>query len=112
VAVAATISCAVAMGWRLGALDVYVGEPGSQEGRYRLRSPRSFIVAVTRTERTTVASIGSATATPKPICWKAIVSPIAKPQKAAMMMSAAPVIHRAVEPMPKEMAASVSSVWV
>ena len=59
-----------------------------------------------------MASISSATAMPKPICWKAIVSPIAKPQKTAMMISAAPVMRRAVEPMPKEMAASVSPVCV
>src|SRR5215204_604495 len=88
------------------------GSQVSQEGRYQLRSPRSFIVAGTRTERTMVASISSATAMPKPICWNAIVSPIAKPQKTAMMMSAAPVMRRAVEPMPKEIAAFVSPVWV
>ena len=53
--------------------------------------------AGTSTARTIVASIRSATATPKPICWNMIRSPIAKPQKTAMMMSAAPVIRRAVE---------------
>ena len=44
-----------------------------------------------------VASISSATATPKPICWNMTRSPIAKPLKTATMISAAPVISRAVE---------------
>jgi hypothetical protein len=41
-----------------------------------------------------------------------MVSPIANPQKTAMMISAAPVMRRAVEPIPKETAASVSPVCV
>jgi hypothetical protein len=66
--------------------------------------PRSVIVAGTTTERITVASMRRATAIPKPICWNMIRSPIANPQKTAMMISAAPVMRRAVEPTPKAMA--------
>ena len=40
------------------------GSHSSQDGRYQLRLPRSFMVAGTRTVRTMVAS--SATATAKP----------------------------------------------
>jgi hypothetical protein len=58
------------------------------------------MLAGTSTARTIVASIRSATATPNPICWNMIRSPIAKPQKTAMMISAAPVMSRAVEPTP------------
>ena len=49
-----------------------------------------------------VASISSATATPKPICWNMTRSPRAKPLKTATMIRAAPVISRAVE----------ATVWV
>ena len=35
---------------------------------------------------------------PKPICWNSTWSPAAKPTNTAMMMSAAPVMSRAVEP--------------
>ena len=76
-----------------------------------MRSPSSFMLAGTRTQRTIVASTRRATATPKPICWNITRSPAAKPPKTAMMISAAPVISRAVEPTPKEMAAAVSPVW-
>ncbi len=43
-------------------------------------------------------------ATPKPICWNETRSPAAKPAKTTMMMSAAPVISRAVDPTPNTMA--------
>jgi hypothetical protein len=66
------------------------------------------MVAGTTTERMTVASIRRATATPKPICWNMISSPMAKPQKTAMMISAAPVMSRAVEPTPNETASPLS----
>jgi hypothetical protein len=59
-----------------------------------------------------VASISRAAATPKPICWNETSSPAAKPEKTTMMMSAAPVISRAVDPTPKAMAAFVSPVAV
>jgi hypothetical protein len=75
-----------------------------------LRSPSSFIAAGTSTERMSVASISSATAIPNPICWNITRSPAAKPAKTATMISAAPVIMRAVEPIPNEIASVVSRV--
>ncbi len=57
-----------------------------------------------------VASISNATATPKPICWNMIRSPRAKPENTATMMSAAPVMIRAVEPTPNVTASVVSPV--
>ena len=65
--------------------------------------------AGSRTERMIVASISSATATPKPICWNMTRSPMAKPTKTATMISAAPVMIRAVEPTPCATASVVSS---
>jgi len=64
------------------------------------------------TNRTIVASIRSATATPKPICWNETSSPAAKPAKTTMMISAAPVISRPVDATPKIMAWDVSPVLV
>jgi hypothetical protein len=64
------------------------------------------------TVRTIVASTSSATATPKPICWKATSSPVAKPVKTTTMISAAPVISRAVELTPWMMPSVVLPVWV
>jgi hypothetical protein len=62
------------------------------------------------TERTIVASTSRATATPKPICWKETSSPEAKPAKTTTMISAAPVIRRAVDPTPKMIASVVFPV--
>ena len=59
-----------------------------------------------------VASISSATATPKPICWNMTRSPIAKPTKTATMISAAPVISRAVEATPHATASRRVAVCV
>jgi hypothetical protein len=56
-----------------------------------------------------VASISSETATPKPICWNMTRSPTAKPPNTAMMISAAPVISLAVEPIPCATAESLST---
>jgi hypothetical protein len=58
-----------------------------------------------------VASINSAAATPKPICWNMTNSPAAKPANTATMTSAAPVMMRAVEATPKVTASVVSRVW-
>ena len=58
------------------------------------------MAAGSSTERMIVASISSATAMPKPICWNITRSPIAKPLKTATMISAAPVISLAVEETP------------
>ena len=68
------------------------------------------MLAGTSTVRTIVASMRSATATPKPICWNITRSPAAKPPKTAMMISAAPVISRAVEPTPNATEPAVSPV--
>ncbi len=73
-----------------------LGSHSSQVGKYRLRSPRSFIVAGTRTDRTMVASSATATAGPKPICCNATSDAAAKPPKTATMMAAAPVIRAPV----------------
>ena len=59
------------------------------------------MAAGTITERTMVASISRATAMPKPICWNMTRSPAANPPKTATMISAAPVMIRAVEPDPE-----------
>jgi hypothetical protein len=47
-----------------------------------------------------VRSISSAMAIANPICWNITRSPAAKPEKTATMTSAAPVMLRAVEPIP------------
>ena len=47
-----------------------------------------------------VASMRRAVATPKPICWNMTSWPAAKPAKTATMISAAPVMIRAVEAAP------------
>ena len=59
-----------------------------------------------------MASIRSATATPKPICWNITSSPEAKPVKTTMMISAAPVISRAVVLTPNATASLESPVCV
>jgi hypothetical protein len=69
--------------------------------RHQVRSPSRRIAAGLTTKRTIVASIRSATATSKPICWDETSSPAAKPAKPTMLVSAAPVISRAVDPTPK-----------
>ncbi len=49
---------------------------------------------------------------PKPICWNMTSSPIAKPRNTATMISAAPVMIRAVEVIPNSIASRVSPVCV
>ena len=88
------------------------GSQSSQRGRYQFRSPRSSIAAGTSTERIRVASIRSATATPKPICWNITSSPVAKPAKTTTMIRAAPVISRAVVRTPNATASLESPVCV
>ena len=91
-------------GWTLGSQV-------SQRGRYQLRSPSSPIAAGMMTKRTIVASTSNATATPNPICWKDTSWPVAKPAKTTMMISAAPVIRRAVEATPWTIPSVVLPVW-
>jgi len=50
------------------------------------------MLAGTRTERITVASIRTATARPKPICWNMTSCPLANPANTAIMIRAAPVM--------------------
>src|SRR4051812_3150531 len=87
-----------------------LGSHVSQCGRYQLRSPSIPMIAGMMTRRTMVASSSSATATPKPICWKDTSWPVAKPAKTTMMISAAPVISRAVEATPCTIPSWVSPV--
>ena len=63
------------------------------------------------TKRTIVASTSNATATPNPICWKDTSWPVAKPAKTTMMISAAPVIRRAVDATPWTIPSVVLPVW-
>ena len=60
--------------------------------------------------RIRVASSRRATATPKPICWNMTSWPRAKPAKTTMMISAAPVMIRAVEATPLTAASRVEPV--
>src|SRR5829696_2506245 len=52
------------------------GSQSSHRGRYQFQAPSSFMALGSTTERMIVASIRSATATPKPICWNMISSPL------------------------------------
>ena len=69
-------------------------------GGTSVRSPSSVITLGSTTERISVASRISATATPKPISWNCTRSPRAKPVKTTTMISAAPVMIRAVDATP------------
>ena len=73
----------------------------------QFHSPRIFIVEGTRTARTTVASIRTAIASPKPICCIMIRLRLAKRPKTATMMIAALVTVPAVRVMASRMASSV-----
>ena len=77
-----------------------LGSHSSQRGRYQFQSPSSSMAAGTMIVRTTVASMRTATARPKPICWNMTSSPLAMPPKTQTMMAAAPVMMPAVRPTP------------
>jgi hypothetical protein len=64
---------------------------------YQLRSFSSAIADGTRIVRMMVASIRTAMPRPKPICWNMTSRPAAKPKKTETMISAAPVMIRAVD---------------
>ena len=70
------------------------------------------MLAGTSIERTRVASKNMATASPKPTCWFATVSPDAKPPNTATMMTAAPVISPAVDRTPYATASELFLVWL
>ena len=76
-------------------------------GRYQLRSPSSFIVAGSRTARTSVASIRIATASPTPICLNSVMLSVAKMLNTATITIAALVTTPAVDLMPWATALSV-----
>jgi len=83
----------------------------SHPGSHQFQSPRSFIVAGTSTMRTIVASMSTATASPRPNILIMGSSPSTKAAKTLIMMSAADVITRAVAEMPSMTAASLSRRW-
>ncbi len=58
------------------------------------------MAAGTMMVRTTVASMRTATARPKPICWNTTSSPVAIPPNTQTMMAAAPVMMLPVRPRP------------
>jgi hypothetical protein len=72
----------------------------SHDGRYQLASPSSAMADGTMIVRTSVASRKMATASPKPICCSMTRRPEAKPAKTTTMITAAPVMMRAVEVSP------------
>jgi hypothetical protein len=69
-------------------------------GRYQFQSPSSFIVAGSRTARTMVASSSTATARPTPNILATTSGSSTKAAKTEIMISAALVMTRAVEPTP------------
>ncbi len=69
------------------------------------------MLAGTSTQRMIVASMRSATPTPNPTCCVSARSPLANPAKTTMMMSAAPVITRAVVATACATASSLLPVW-
>ena len=73
-----------------------VGSHSSHVGRYQFHSPSSFIAAGSSTARMIVASISTATARPKPICFTSISLSVANSPKTATMMIAALVTVPAV----------------
>ena len=68
------------------------------------------MAAGTMIVRTMVASISTATARPKPICWNMTSSPVAMPPNTQTMIAAAPVMMPAVRPRPWATASRVSPV--
>ena len=77
-------------------------------GSHQLARPSRTIAAGTITERTSVASISTAAPRPKPICWNITSCPVANPANTATMISAAPVISRAVVRTPNAALSRVS----
>ena len=73
-----------------------LGIHSSQEGRYQFQSPRSFMPAGSRIERITVASMRTATPSPRPNCFMPMSRMKAKMENTATMIAAALVITPAV----------------
>jgi hypothetical protein len=76
-------------------------------GRYQFQSPSSFIAAGSRTPRTIVASMSTATARPTPICLNSIMLSDPKIENTATITTAALVTTPAVCLMPCATALSV-----
>src|SRR4051812_38160080 len=86
-----------------------VGMRSSHLGRYQFQSPSSVITAGSRTARTMVASIKTATARPTPIILMSIALRVAKMEKIAIITTAALVMTPALDLMPWLIASSLLS---
>src|SRR5207344_2433316 len=82
----------------------------SHRGSHQLRSPSSSMVAGTRTSRTSVASMSTATANPRPISLIARTSATTKLPNTQTMIAAAAVMTRAVDDRPCTTAERLSRV--
>ena len=86
-------------GRRAAARSAGGAAPGrAQRGSHQLRSPSSSIVAGTRTIRTSVASMSTATASPRPISLSDRTSATTKLPNTQTMIAAAAVMTLAVDP--------------
>ena len=84
------------------------GSHSSIFGNHQLRSPSSSIVAGTSTRRTTVASMNTANASPKPISFSTRRSESTKLPNTQIMIAAAAVMRRAVFARPCDTAVALS----
>ena len=75
-------------------------------GAHQFRSPRSRIVAGTTNARTSVASIATAMAIPRPIALIRTMSAVANAAKTPTMIAAAPVMSRPLRSRP------IATAWV
>jgi hypothetical protein len=82
----------------------------SHAGSHQFARPSSVMVDGTSTIRTIVASTSTAVARPSPIIFVAGSSSSTNPMKTQIMMSAAEVMTRAVDAMPRMTAAPLSPV--
>src|SRR5262249_26966108 len=83
------------------------GSHPSQRGRYQFQSPSRFIVAGSRTPRTSVASIRTAVASPTPNCFIMISDSVPKIENTNTITTAALVTTPAVGLIPWATASSV-----
>src|SRR5262249_16766218 len=84
-----------------------LGSRASARGSHQLRSPSSVIVAGRSSARITVASMSTATASPKPICLSESKPSVAKIPNTPTITIAALVTVEAVERMPRSTASRV-----
>jgi hypothetical protein len=88
---------------------VTFGSQASQRGSHQFQSPRSVIVAGRRTERMSVASMNTATDSPRPSCWMNANLKVTKTANTTTMIEAALVIVPEVTEMPRATARRESS---